>query len=106
VTIEELKYNFNSLENKEKIEFLRMAEKDLSVQITNLVLNEHGSFGMMFALVGFASGPNGALEFWTKYWKGTETPEYAHPAWFGLFMAETSFRADEEEKFKKELEAL
>lgn len=104
--IDELGWNFDNLSNKEKMEFTLASEKKLALKVTNEVLENHKQFAGLFSIVGLAAGPAGAFEFWQKYWEGSETPEFAEPAWFTLFIQEVKHRANEETKFEKELEAF
>ncbi|MFA5559319.1 MAG: hypothetical protein WDA59_07730 [Methanofastidiosum sp.] len=103
---DELKYNFNLMSNDEKRTFLAESSKEMALFIVDFVQKEHPQLLLMVALVGAATGTDKAFSFWEDYWKKTETPEYAHPTWFGFFIAEIGYRAETEASFKKELEAL
>lgn len=104
--IDELLWNFDSLSSKDKLDFLFQTEKKLALEVTNEIMEKHAAFCGVFSIIGLATGPNGAYEFWKKYWEGTDKPEYAEVPWFNLFILEVKHRADEEEKFSKELEAF
>ena len=104
--IDELLWNFDRLSSKDKLGFLLQAEKKLSLEITNEIMEKHTTFCGVFSIIGLATGPSGAYELWKRYWEGTDKPEYADVAWFNLFILEVKYRANEEEKFSKELEAF
>lgn len=103
---DELLWNFDKLSSKDKLGFLLQAEKKLSLEITNEIMEKHTAFCGVFSIVGLATGPIGAYDLWKKYWEGSDKPEYADIAWFNLFILEVKHRANEEEKFSKELEAF
>lgn len=103
---DEIKYHFNQLPDNDKREFVSDVCKEMAVKIVNLIQEDHMRFGLVFCLIGATAGGDKAFRFWKEYWEQTDTPEYAHGTWFGFFMAETTHRADTQEQFKKELEAL
>lgn len=106
VELNELLWNFDRLSSKDKLEFLLQSEKKLSLEITNEIMEKHTAFCGVFSIVGLATGPSGAYELWKRYWEGSNKPEYADVAWFNLFILEVKHRANEEEKFSKELETF
>jgi len=106
VNIEEVKYYLSTLSDDEKRQIISDESKNLSVKITNLVLDEHPVFGMTLSLAGISGGDKAAFEVWKTYWKETDTPEYAHPTWYGFFIIELEVRTKAHQELKEDLNGL
>jgi hypothetical protein len=103
----ELMYNFMALPIEERTGFLTAAQRKISVELTNEVMNRLELFLplTLAVIVPNDDAIKNAFLIWETYWRN-ESSGYSSYAYFTLFVIEMAYRQDEEKKFAAELEAM
>jgi hypothetical protein len=108
VGIDELRANFDTLSDKEKIDFLMFEEETLGNRLLNEVIENHKGFAIALAIAGSTGGNKSAIKLWKIYWEKQDN-DYSNDGFFVVFQTALMQRVKHEEeieKFRKELEAL